>query len=72
MAMINDPALREVSVLIHAFELVFRKLIRLLIGRISLKKIQEMVHIIFVEEAEAKLKQQETGTKRRLWQTLHC
>jgi len=58
MAMINDPALREVSVLIHAFELVFRKLIRLLIGRISLKKIQEMIQIIFVEEAEAKLKQQ--------------
>ena len=58
MATIKDPALREVSVLIHAFELVFRKLIRLLIGRISLKKIQEMIHIIFVEEAEAKLKQQ--------------
>ena len=58
MATINDPALREISVLIHAFELVFRKLIRLLIGKISLKKIQEMIHIIFVEEAEAKLKQQ--------------
>ena len=58
MAMIKDPALREVSVIIHAFELVFRKLIRLLLGRISLKKIQEMIQIIFVEEAEAKLKQQ--------------
>ena len=58
MATINDPALREISVLIHAFELVFRKLIRLLIGKISLKKIQEMIHIIFVEEAEAKLKRQ--------------
>ncbi len=58
MATINDPALREISILIRAFELVFRKLIRLLIGRISLKKIQEMIHIIFVEEAEARLKQQ--------------
>ena len=58
MATINDPALREISVLIHAFELVFRKMIRLLIGKISLKKIQEMIHIIFVEEAEAKLQQQ--------------
>ena len=56
MATINDPALREISVLIHAFELVFRKLIRLLIGKISLKKIQEMIQIIFVEEAEANLK----------------
>jgi len=58
MATIKDPALRDISVLIHAFELVFRKLIRLLIGKISLKKIQEMIHIIFVEEAEAKLQQQ--------------
>ena len=58
MAIIRDPALREISILIHAFELVFRKMIRLLIGRISLKKIQEMIHIVFVEEAEAKLKEQ--------------
>ena len=58
MATIKDPALREISILLHAFELVFRKLIRLLIGKISLKKIQEMIQIIFVEEAEAKLKQQ--------------
>ena len=58
MAVIHDPALREVSILIHAFELAFRKLIRLLIGKISLKKIQEMIQVIFVEEAEAKLKQQ--------------
>ncbi len=61
MAAANDPALRELSVLIHAFELVFRKLIRLLIGRISLKKIQELIRIIFIEEAEAKLKQQSGG-----------
>lgn len=58
MTTIHDPALREVSVLIHAFEVVFRKIIRLLIGRISLKKIQEMIQVIFVEEAEEKLKRQ--------------
>lgn len=53
-----DPALSELSILIRAFELVFRKLIRLLIGRISLRKIQELIRVIFVEEAEAKLKRQ--------------
>ncbi len=63
MAVINDPALREISVIIRAFELVFRKIIHLLIGRISLRKIQEMIHIIFVEEAEAKLKQQSPQSK---------
>ena len=58
MAVTNDLALRELSVLIRAFELVFRKLIRLLIGKISLRKIQELIRVIFIEEAEAKLKQQ--------------
>ncbi|MGA9574723.1 MAG: hypothetical protein WBS20_12335 [Lysobacterales bacterium] len=61
MTTMHDPALREVSILIHAFELVFRKLIRLLIGRISLKRIQQMIQVIFVEEAEAKLQQQSPG-----------
>jgi hypothetical protein len=57
MAAAHDPALQDVSILVHAFELAFRKLIRLLIGKISLKKILEMIQIIFVEEAEATLKQ---------------
>ena len=61
MAATNDAALRELSILIRAFELVFRKLIRLLIGKISLRKIQELIRVIFVEEAEAKLKQQRPG-----------
>lgn len=58
MTATNDLALRELSILIRAFELVFRKLIRLLIGKISLRKIQELIRVIFIEEAEAKLKQQ--------------
>jgi len=61
MAATNDAALRELSILIRAFELVFRKLIRLLVGRISLRKIQEMIRVIFIEEAEAKLKRQRPG-----------
>lgn len=51
----------EAAVLTHAIEAVFRKLIRMLIGKISLKKLQEMIQIIFVEEAEEKLSQETPG-----------
>jgi len=51
----------EAAVLTHAMENVFRKLIRILIGKISLKKLQEMIQIIFVEEAEEKLKLETPG-----------
>lgn len=51
----------EAAVLTHAIESVFRKLIRMLIGRISLKKLQEMIQIIFVEEAEEMLGQESPG-----------
>jgi hypothetical protein len=57
----NTTGLRDVALLTRAVESVFRKLIRMLIGRMSLKKLQEMVQIIFVEEAEAKLKQDHPG-----------
>lgn len=57
----NDPALYEVSIFIRAVENVFRKLSRLLIGRISLNKLQELFQVVFVEEAEAKLKQDAPG-----------
>ena len=53
--------LRDVALLTRAVENVFRKLIRILIGRMSLKKLQEMVQIIFVEEAEAKLGREAPG-----------
>lgn len=52
------PQIREAAVLTRSVESVFRKLIRMLIGRISLKKLQEMIQIIFVEETEAKLKKE--------------
>jgi hypothetical protein len=50
------PQIREAAVLTRAVENVFRKLIRMLIGRMSLKKLQELIQIIFVQETEAKLK----------------
>ena len=57
----NATGLRDVALLTRAVESVFRKLIRMLIGRMSLKKLQEMVQIIFVEEAEAKLQADHPG-----------
>ena len=57
----DKPVLRDVAILTRAVENVFRKLIRMLIGRMSLKKLQEMVQIIFIEETEAKLKLEAPG-----------
>jgi hypothetical protein len=57
MAALGKSDLPDVAILTLAVDNVFRKLIRLLIGKISLKKLQEMIQIIFVEETEAKLKQ---------------
>ena len=53
--------LEDVAILTLAVESVFRKLIRLLIGKISLKKLQEMIQVIFVEEAEVILKKETPG-----------
>jgi len=53
--------LGDVAILTLAVESVFRKLIRLLIGKISLKKLQEMIQAIFVEEAEVILKKEKPG-----------
>jgi hypothetical protein len=53
--------LGDVAILTLAVENVFRKLIRLLIGKISLKKLQEMIQVIFVEEAEIILKKERPG-----------
>ena len=55
-AIMRSPQFREAAVLTRAVESVFRKLIRMLIGRISLKKLQELIQIIFVEETERKLR----------------
>jgi predicted transcriptional regulator len=61
MTSASSLPLRDVALLTRAVENVFRKLIRILIGRMSLKKLQEMIQIIFIEEAEAKLKKEEPG-----------
>lgn len=57
----REENLPDVAILTRAVENVFRKLIRMLIGKISLKKLQEMIQVIFVEEAEANLKREAPG-----------
>ena len=57
----NEAVLGDVAILTRAVENVFRKLIRLLIGKMSLKKLQEMIQVIFVEEAEANLRLETPG-----------
>ncbi|MGB5486892.1 MAG: DUF6502 family protein [Lysobacterales bacterium] len=57
----GNPATRDVAILTRVTENVFRKLIRMLIGKMSLKKLQEMIQIIFIEEAETMLKQEMPG-----------
>lgn len=61
MTTTSASPLHDVAILTRAVENVFRKLIRLLIGKMSLKKLQEMIQIIFIEEAEAKLKLEAPG-----------
>lgn len=61
MAQPEATGLPDVAILTRAVENVFRKLIRMLVGKISLKKLQEMVQVIFVEEAEAKLQLERPG-----------
>jgi len=57
----NTPTsqLQDVAILTQALENIFRKLIRYLIGRISLVKLQEMIRVIFIEEAENALRKTE-------------
>ncbi len=58
---IRDDHLEEAAILTRAVENVFRKLIRFLVGRISLVRLQEMIRYIYVEEAERDLKAQIPG-----------
>ena len=52
---------QEAAILTRAVENVFRKLIRFLVGRISLVRLQEMIRYICVEEAEINLRAENPG-----------
>lgn len=51
-----DGRMDEAAILTRAVESLFRKLVRFLVGRISLIKLQEITRYIFVEEIENKLR----------------
>ena len=57
----RQERLHEAAMLTRAVENVFRKLIRFLVGRISLVRLQEMIRYIYVEEAEKNLRAQRPG-----------
>jgi hypothetical protein len=57
----KDEHLQDVAILTRAVENVFRKLIRFLVGRISLVKLQEMIRFIYVEEAEKNIRAENPG-----------
>lgn len=61
MASTGNSELPDVAILTLAVESVFRKLIRLLICKTQLKKLQKMIQAIFVEETETNLKQKRPG-----------
>lgn len=58
---LEEGPLKEAAIFTRAVENVFRKLIRLLLGRMTLVKLQEMIRLIFVEEAELHLKRERPG-----------
>jgi hypothetical protein len=51
----------DAAILTRAVDTVFRKLIRFLVGRISLVRLQEMIRYIYVEEAEKALRAETPG-----------
>jgi len=61
----NHPStenhLKEAAALTRAVEKVMRKFVRLLIGRMSLARLQELIRLVFVQEAEAFLKRERPG-----------
>ena len=61
MRTMDEPHLQEAELLTRAVENVFRKLIRFLVGRISLVRLQEMIRHIYVEETEHQLQVKNPG-----------
>jgi hypothetical protein len=58
---LEDGPLKEAAIFTRAVENVFRKLIRLLLGRMTLTRLQEMIRVIYIEEAEDKLGRERPG-----------
>jgi len=61
MGTVDESRFQQADLLLRAVDNVFRKLIRFLVGRISLVRLQEMVRHIYVEETELKLRAENPG-----------
>jgi hypothetical protein len=61
MSNTSEQRFGEAALLTRAVENVFRKLIRFLVGRMSLVRLQEMLRHIYVEETERKLQAEQPG-----------
>ena len=61
MPTVSESRFKEADLLARAVENVLRKLIRILVGRITLVKLQEMIRFIYVDETEKKLKTERPG-----------
>lgn len=57
----NEKRLSEAALLTQAVENVFRRLIRILVGRITLVKLQEIMRYVYIDEAEKKLESESPG-----------
>ena len=58
-------SLEEVAVLTRSIEFVVRNLVRILIGKISLVRLQQLVQAVYVEEAENYLQKDRAGRADR-------
>ena len=68
MSSSTETRYQEADLLTRAVENVLRKMIRFLVGRITLVKLQEMIRFIYVEEAEKKLRAEKPGRNVALTQ----
>ena len=62
----NGSSMRETSHLTDSIEFVVRGLVKLLVGRITLVRLQELIQISFIKESEASLRIQNPGRDVRL------
>lgn len=61
MAHDNPKPINEIALLTKSIEFVIRRLVRLLIGKITLVRLQELIESSFIEEAETHLRRERPG-----------
>ena len=61
MAAQQAEQLQDVSILTRSVENIFRNIVKLLVGKMSLVRLQALIREIFVQEAEAKLRTERPG-----------